>query len=798
MENTRSVIVKTDHKNLTFLTDDVAKHALKMNTGTRLARWNLFLRSSGAVLQYIPGEQNKIADLLSRWSYPDFSRTLRVSYGHLTRSSGWTKAEDIQLKKLIQRYGIGSWKTILETYLLPGKTISQMVKRFTLIIGRQAFSEFSGMMIDPDIVKQVNTRRHGFYRGNVFINSRPTDLEALKTMRKEMSQKLRTHLHHFVDIWPLRKEDISGKYFNVATTEDKQKYYRTLLDAAKELKLRLRCFEMLIQDGRGDADKRLDMWIQLRWILEAVKKNNIRLKRPKPLMMRCHKVTGGEVILVRRTDLDSMRKEWTTFLSNRLSPFSPLSPTKWTKVDKQLLDKIKRETGAIPKFLLRKLVWQNHFVLGHTSKENEVAELRRYEVLEESDIKESVDKVRNACLNCNRRPKMFRRLLHKNLHSLTVNRVLHMDCLKMKQSYLLVIVEDLSRKVELIVANKPDAYTVVQSILWWRARYGLKDNFVLMTDNGSHFTAEIIKEIEKQFRMSHRYSVSYSPWTNGSAEVTNSYVLKYFRVLMSEYQLVEEEWECLVPLVVSYINHTVSPKTGYTPNQVFHGVSHDGRDVLGDMLEDQFPVLTSQGIKHPKNLDKVKSYLQRLGEKFHEVSEKVFDIKDRIREQQNRSMKTRFKIEEVQFAPGDFVLMSVAGVLKGRNKLKLNWIGPYIVKKVEGHTLYLLTDPLGKDVEAHSSRIRFYDGESLEFSEVVKHQFVLNRGKFYLKEVTKVRFRNRKYEIKCKWHGLEEYEDSWEDLESIFETAPDPIIEFLTKSKDKELKTSKERLLKSL
>ena len=35
-----------------------------------------------------------------------------------------------------------------------------------------------------------------------------------------------------------------------------------------------------------------------------------------------------------------------------------------------------------------------------------------------------------------------------------------------------------------------------------------------------------------------------------------------------------------------------------------------------------------------------------------------------------------------------------------------------------------------------------YDGESLEFSEVVKHHFVLSRGKFYLKEITKVRFRN--------------------------------------------------------
>ena len=111
----------------------------------------------------------------------------------------------------------------------------------------------------------------------------------------------------------------------------------------------------------------------------------------------------------------------------------------------------------------------------------------------------------------------------------------------MKENYLLVLVEDLSRKVELIVSEKADSMTVTQALLYWRARYGLQEGFCLMTDNGSHFTSELVKDVESQLRLSHRFSITYSPWTNGSAEVINSQILKFFKALLSEYRMTEEE-----------------------------------------------------------------------------------------------------------------------------------------------------------------------------------------------------------------------------------------------------------------
>ena len=797
IKNTREVIVRTDHRNLTYLTDESSRSNLKISTNARIGRWNLFIITSGAKLEYIPGEDNTIADLLSRWSYPDFAKSLRAQYGYLTRSSGWTNAEEEQLRKLVQRYGVGSWKVILQTNLLPGKTVSQMVKKFSNIVGRQAFSEFSGMKIDPMRLREIRNRKVGFMRNNIFINSEPTDRDLLQQSRATLRKELSKYLDIYCDIWPLKIEEIGKQFVKKATETDKVAYLQTLLDARRELQFRLKGLEMLMNEEELEPVAKLNTWIILRWVFkELTQRYDNILQRPKVLLTRKALDPVGRRILVYKMDTKKLEDEWQFFMKNRLSPFSPISPEKWTPVTIEILNEARTEDG-IPKFLIRKLLWQVHFQLGHVSKDAELKEIQKFHIGKtDSEIMKMLQQIRDTCLHCHRRPHIIRRPLHKNMHSLVVNRMIHMDYLKMKSSYLLVLVEDLSRKVELIVSKKADAFTVGQAILYWRARYGLKEQFCIMTDKGSHFTAELVREVESDLRLSHRFSVTYSPWTNGSAEVTNTQILRFFRALLSEYQMIEDEWEQLVPMVMSYVNHSVNKVTGFTPNQVFNGVNHDGTNVINDVVEDTFPVLTSQGVRYPQDVNKVESYLKKVGERFNEIAEKVFNIKDRLREQRNRSFKNRLKLEDIQYGPGEFVLMSVSGVMKGRNKLKLTWIGPYVIKETQGHNLYILSDPFGKEIEAHASRLRFYNGKDMEFSEYVKHQYLLNRGKFYLKKVNDIRFFNGKYECLCSWYGLEEFEDSWEDLEETFSTAPDPVLEYLRKLKSKEMKQLKERLLR--
>ncbi len=119
------------------------------------------------------------------------------------------------------------------------------------------------------------------------------------------------------------------------------------------------------------------------------------------------------------------------------------------------------------------------------------------------------------------------------------------------------------------------------------------------------------------------------------------------------------------------------------------------------------------------------------------ISQKVFDIKKRIRLDRNKRINDRIKTSYFQFQPGQFVLMSTKDIFKNRSKLKLNWIGPMLVERILGDNYYLLIDPIKKEFRCHSSRMRFYDGSNkVCFSEEIKEVYLHNVGKFYLEKVT--------------------------------------------------------------
>jgi hypothetical protein len=53
----RTFIIRTDHKNLTFMS---------LDSNAMVIRWNIALQEFNYTLEYVPGHQNTIADTLSR------------------------------------------------------------------------------------------------------------------------------------------------------------------------------------------------------------------------------------------------------------------------------------------------------------------------------------------------------------------------------------------------------------------------------------------------------------------------------------------------------------------------------------------------------------------------------------------------------------------------------------------------------------------------------------------------------------------------------------------------------------
>ena len=123
--------------------------------------------------------------------------------------------------------------------------------------------------------------------------------------------------------------------------------------------------------------------------------------------------------------------------------------------------------------------------------------------------------------------------------------------------YVLSVRDDLTGKTEWFYSTTADALVAADALLWWRARYGLLVDTVIVTDGGSHFANSLIKELCSKLRIRHHITVAYAPWSNGKAERVNREFLKTLRILLSAVGYTTlDNWRCLLPSLQYHLNNT--------------------------------------------------------------------------------------------------------------------------------------------------------------------------------------------------------------------------------------------------
>ncbi len=338
----------------------------------------------------------------------------------------------------------------------------------------------------------------------------------------------------------------------------------------------------------------------------------------------------------------------------------------------------------------------------------------------------------------------------------------------------------------------------VDALLWWKARYGFNKKFTIKTDNGSHFAGHLLKELSQVLRYKHNFSIVYSPWSNGSAEVSNRTIINIIKSLVSEYSLSNQDWKYLLPVIQSIMNNRKRKSTGLSPNDIFFGVNERGENILVSEKFEKWPIVLNGKLMMPKNENKLKTLVYKLGDEVQKIWKKVYNIKEMIRRNARLQYNKRFNTFMIQYQVGDFVLVSIKDHLKNRKKTKLHWIGPYQVILASGPYLYELMDCERKVISVHSCRMKFYEKADFEVTEVVKTVFLHNKGEFLLEKIDDIKYKNGRYWLLCLWHGLTEMESTWELMEEMLETNKEMVLNFLDKKKsDPVVKTVLLHLTKS-
>eukprot|EP00924_Labyrinthula_sp_SR-Ha-C_P005043 maker-scaffold_1-snap-gene-19.25-mRNA-1 protein AED:0.15 eAED:0.18 QI:0/0/0/1/0/0/3/0/431 len=375
---------------------------------------------------------------------------------------------------------------------------------------------------------------------------------------------------------------------------------------------------------------------------------------------------------------------------------------------------------------------------------------------------------------------MIRRPLGEIYHPSEGEVVLHLDFLKVKESYILVIPEDVSRKVLLVEDPSPCAAVVVRALVMWKELIGLPPTFTLLSDNGSHFNNEVLRQFESRFPAEHKFSIVYSPWSNGSIEVMNRLVLRVLLQLCSCYMIDKDKWSELLPQVMDVMNNSRS-RHGYSPNELTtYLYTAKGLNKIAEIDKTSIlPIVTHGKLRECKDPEKFKSAAEKLMQIILNRRNTVEPIIKESRDRSRKYINAKFRSTSVNFAAGDFVLIYRVGTPWLNDKISLRWIGPYIVAAVEGEYCYRVKSIEGKYSFATNDSV-----SDFKVNSEIKHSFYYNQGSYYVKKLLDLRNTIDGFEVLIWWKGFPKSDANWQSMRRLYEDVPQIVKEFVRKNKD--------------
>ncbi|UYV80030.1 hypothetical protein LAZ67_18001469 [Cordylochernes scorpioides] len=232
----------------------------------------------------------------------------------------------------------------------------------------------------------------------------------------------------------------------------------------------------------------------------------------------------------------------------------------------------------------------------------------------------------------------------------------------------------------------------------------------LISDRGSQFTSNLMKEVMKTCKIKHCFTTSYHPQTNGLTERLNRTLINMLSMYVNTDQ---KNWDEILPFITHAYNTTIQETTGYSPFFLMFGREPtsllDDRNISVDIDKDDY----DEYIKH--HLDKINRTRKLV-------------INNTIKTQERMKKNYDKKHMERSYEPGELVAVWTPIRKIGKcEKLLRKYFGPYRILEKLSNVNYLIEpkDNPGQDpLIVHVSRIKPY----FERIDEVNHEDVTTSG----------------------------------------------------------------------
>lgn len=132
--------------------------------------------------------------------------------------------------------------------------------------------------------------------------------------------------------------------------------------------------------------------------------------------------------------------------------------------------------------------------------------------------------------------------------------------------FIITMQDDLTKYSHAVSVPNHEAKTIANVLLNFICQFGIPES--ILTDQGSDFTSNVIKDLNRLFKIRHILSSPYHPQTNGALERSHSTLKEYLKHYINTQQ---SNWDEYVPLAMFTYNTHFHKSTHFTPFELIFG-----------------------------------------------------------------------------------------------------------------------------------------------------------------------------------------------------------------------------------
>lgn len=253
--------------------------------------------------------------------------------------------------------------------------------------------------------------------------------------------------------------------------------------------------------------------------------------------------------------------------------------------------------------------------------------------------------------------------------------------------YILTIRDLFSKYTRAIPMFTQTAEETAKAFVEYMSHYGAPEQ--ILTDQGSNFMSETIKNLCKRFQIKKLRSTAFHPQSNGSLERYHRDLKTYLKIFTTNVA----EWDELLGIACLALNTSKSRSTSFTPFEIVF----------------MHPANIPSSFKNTANRpiynydDYVSIMTNNIQSAYKAVKENLGKLKEETKKQYDK------KTNDVKFKIGDKVLaLNDNKKITRQNAFPLKWEGPYeIIKDLNNSTYELKVGR--KTIVKHGDQLKLFN-----------------------------------------------------------------------------------------